>query len=120
MNVFWWAVRDSNPRQSVCKTDTLPTELTARALFFLGEAACSVKQGTGMDCVPHFDSVLDWGGFVLTERRTIAFCARCFFAGTSRCFMPKHALKSLGGREISGFKLTMNFIFFITGEKFDE
>ena len=21
----WWAVRDSNPRQSVCKTDTLPT-----------------------------------------------------------------------------------------------
>lgn len=30
----WWAVRDSNPRQSVCKTDTLPTELTARCRFF--------------------------------------------------------------------------------------
>lgn len=28
--ILWWAVRDSNPRQSVCKTDTLPTELTAR------------------------------------------------------------------------------------------
>ena len=39
----WWAVRDSNPRQSVCKTDTLPTELTARA-FFLEEAAPAVKR----------------------------------------------------------------------------
>lgn len=54
MDVSWWAVRDSNPRQSVCKTDTLPTELTAHALFFLGEAACSVKQGAGMVCVPRF------------------------------------------------------------------
>ena len=26
----WWAVRGSNPRPAVCKTDALPTELTAR------------------------------------------------------------------------------------------
>ena len=36
----WWAVRDSNPRQSVCKTDTLPTELTARAFVSRGCGAC--------------------------------------------------------------------------------
>lgn len=25
----WWAVRGSNPRPAVCKTDALPAELTA-------------------------------------------------------------------------------------------
>jgi hypothetical protein len=27
---IWWAVRDSNPRRSVCRTDALAAELTAR------------------------------------------------------------------------------------------
>jgi hypothetical protein len=29
--IYWWAVRDLNPRPSRCKRDALPTELTALA-----------------------------------------------------------------------------------------
>lgn len=34
--VFWWAVRDSNPRHPPCKGGALPTELTAHALVSKG------------------------------------------------------------------------------------
>ncbi len=29
--LFWWAMRNSNPRLSLRQSDTLPTELIARA-----------------------------------------------------------------------------------------
>jgi hypothetical protein len=40
----WWAVQDSNLRPPVCKTDALPTELTAPNIS-LNDQNCKVNQG---------------------------------------------------------------------------
>ena len=39
----WWAVLDSNQRPPVCKTDALPTELTAQNRVIFKQKNCNVK-----------------------------------------------------------------------------
>lgn len=41
----WWAVQDSNLRPPVCKTDALPTELTARC-----SNRCNKCKRAGIKC----------------------------------------------------------------------
>ncbi len=45
--LFWWSVRDSNPRPPACKADALPTELTPQSV--LGQPTWHRLQAVGLE-----------------------------------------------------------------------